>query len=238
MRSADSGRAAGVCATTKEKQSGSLSSVAPSQSATANWLLWEPHVQPHTHNWGPPSHMLEGAHTSRCSSAPAFSTQCSGDVWGPTSLLLYLIRDAVSCLVIVIVQICRSRLIAVRTATSSHCLQPLSARVLNECVARQEMSIRNVSSVSFHTAYILIPSLLLIRLRSCINVPQIDCNIISSQCSSRGECEMKRCWHQVVEAGNYDLVCSWYTLLSLWRKLSGQYQSNPPPPPAHWECDS
>lgn len=118
MRSADSGRAAGVCATTKEKQSGSLSSVAPSQSATANWLLWEPHVQPHTHNWGPPSHMLEGAHTSRCSSAPAFSTQCSGDVWGPTSLLLYLIRDAVSCLVIVIVQICRSRLIAVRTATS------------------------------------------------------------------------------------------------------------------------
>lgn len=77
-----------VCAATKAKQSGSRCSAGPSQSATANWLLWEPRTvtqwmhkstQKHWHtNSGPPSHLL-GARTYRCSCFPNSELRrCSG----------------------------------------------------------------------------------------------------------------------------------------------------------------
>lgn len=168
-----------VCAATKAKQSGSLCSVAPSQSATANWLLWEPRRTTHTHT----------VQTSTQKHTP--TEDLPAICWGlahtgaPLLLLSQLSAHEVfevpaACCCVWSATLCRV-IVFCKSAVydSSPSKQPLlplpqtpsllllSTWVLEGYTSQQELSITQMLHSTFHTASIVI--LLLIRFRSVIN---------------------------------------------------------------------
>lgn len=186
-----------VCAATKAKQSGSRCSAGPSQSAAANWLLWETCTVTHKHsgcrnphekhwhtNSGPPSHLL-GARTYRCSCFPKSELRRRSGSQQP-AVVFDQWRRAAPLLVIVILQTCGSQLMSVQTAVSF-------VRIPLSLPKDQKSTLHNKRAHHHHHFYgpqkTCISHSLQISSWSershCINtVSQIHCVTINPQCST------------------------------------------------------